>query len=416
MAEILVVRVQGTPEAHSAEWIVLDANGARIGGVIRGSLSELVTQVGNRRLVALIPGTDVLLAEPVLPAKAKSSSKLAQLVPYALEEQLASDIEELHFAIGRREPKQMATPVAVITRARMDAWIGVFTSAGLHPEAMYAETSGVPVVPNGVCVLIDGTRVYVKRQGKPGAVIDVDPLIEGLQLALDSGTEAREHVTLYVTETDYERERDLLEGLREFVASLQMKLLPDGPLPLLAATVVNTPSVNLLQGPYAVASPARIPLAPWRYAAALAGVLLLSHIGYKAVQYSQLKRQEAEIDAAIQQVFQAAMPGAPVPDPKDARSQMEARLTAIRGSNVTGGFMGALDTLSSALQQAPGTEVEALSYRSNTADVRLLAPNVGVLDQMRQSFAEQGANAEIQSANPRDNKIEGRLQVRLAGA
>lgn len=414
MAEVLVVRLQGTPDAYNAEWIVLDAAGGRIGGVVRGALSELATQAGDKRVVALIPGTDVLLAEPVLPAK--SAGKLAQLVPFALEEQLASDIEELHFAIGRRESQQTGTPVAVITRTRLEAWIAVLTAAGLRADSMYAETAGVPASANGVSVLIDGTRVYVKRENKPGAVIDVDPLIEGLQLALDSGAEAHEHVTLYVTETDYERERDLLEGLREFTASLQMKLLPEGALPLFAATVVNAPPVDLLQGQYVTASPVKASLAPWRYAAALAGVLLLSHIGYEAVQYTRLKRQETEIDAAIQQVFQATMPGAPNPDPKDARSQMEARLTAIRGANVTGGFMGALDTLTSALQRAPGTQVEAISYRANTTDLRVLAPNVGALDQIRQSVSTNGANAEIQSANPRDNKIEGRLQVRTAGA
>lgn len=415
MPEVLVVRLQGTPDALSAEWIVLDSNGGgRVGGAARGELTDLATQVGDKRLLVLIPGTDVLLAEPVLPAK--SSNKLAQLVPYALEEQLASDIEDLHFAIGRRTAQQPATPVAVITRGRIESWIAVLTAAGLRPDAMYAETAGLPSTANGVSLLIDGTRVYVKRENKPGAVIDVDPLIEGLQLALDSGAEAHEHVTLYVNETDYERERDLLEGLREFTASLQMKLLPDGALPLLASTVVSAPPVNLLQGPYLVASPVKLSLAPWRYAAALAGVFLLSHIGYKAVQYSQLKRQETELDAAIQQVFQAAMPGAPRPDPKEARSQMEARLTAVRGANVTGGFMGALDTLSSALQQAPGTQLEALSYRANTTDLRVLAPNASALDQIRQSVAAHGANAEIQSANPHENKIEGRLQMRAAGA
>jgi general secretion pathway protein L len=264
--------------------------------------------------------------------------------------------------------------------------------------------------------LIDGSRVYVKRENKPGAVIDVDPLIEGLQLALDSGSEAHEHVTIYVTETDYERERDLLEGLREFTASLQLKLMPDGALPLLAATVTSGSTVNLLQGAYVVASPSRMSFAPWRYAAILAGVLIAAHIGYKAVQYSQLKRRESELDAAIQQVFQASMPGAPRPDPNQARSLMEARLTAVRGANVTGGFMGALDTLANALEQAPGTQLEALSYKSNTTELRLSAPDVGALEHIRQSAAERGANAEIQSANPRANKVEGRLQLRTAGA
>ena len=120
--------------------------------------------------------------------------------------------------------------------------------AGLHADAIYAETAALPVTPNGVTLLIDGARVYVRRENTPGAVLEVEPLIEALQLALASGEESREHVTIYVSEDDYERERELLEGLREFTASLQLKLLPDGPLPLLAANIAQSAPVNLLQG------------------------------------------------------------------------------------------------------------------------------------------------------------------------
>ena len=48
----------------------------------------------------------MLLMEPELPAKA--GAKLAQMVPYALEEQLAEDIDDLHFAIGRRGAAEAA--------------------------------------------------------------------------------------------------------------------------------------------------------------------------------------------------------------------------------------------------------------------------------------------------------------------
>ena len=57
-------------------------------------------RAAGRRVCVLVPGTDVLLAEPEFPVKA--GAKLQQVVPYALEEQLAEDIDDLHFAIGKR--------------------------------------------------------------------------------------------------------------------------------------------------------------------------------------------------------------------------------------------------------------------------------------------------------------------------
>ena len=62
-------------------------------------------------MFVLVPGTDALLAEPVLPLK--SGAKLAQVVPFALEEQLATDVEDLHFAVGKREGRP-GTPVTVV--------------------------------------------------------------------------------------------------------------------------------------------------------------------------------------------------------------------------------------------------------------------------------------------------------------
>jgi type II secretion system protein L len=271
----------------------------------------------------------------------------------------------------------------------------------------------VPPTANGVTLLIDGSRVYVRREATPGAVLDVEPLIEAVQLGLASGEESREHVTIFVSVEDYERERDLLEGLREFTASLQLKLLPDGVLSLLAATAVQgAGAVNLLQGKYGVKRKLNVSFAPWRYAAILAGVFVVLHFGLKGWQYSHLKREDALLDSQIAEVYQLAMPGAAVPDPAVARRQMEARLSALRGGTPSGGMLATIGTLAEAVGRTPGTNVEALSYRDRTTDLRVLAPSVDALDQIRHFAAERGMTATIQSAAPRDSKYEGRMQFK----
>src|SRR5688572_17348284 len=313
MAELLVVRLNpaaSTAEGARCQWVAVDGSGTQVGRVQSGVLADAAPFAQGRKVVVLVPGTDVLLAEPVLPLK--SGAKLAQVVPFALEEHLAADVEDLHFALGKREGRP-GTPVAVVARERMDAWREALLLSGLHADALYAETAALTETAHGVPVLIDGPRVYVRREGAPGAVLDAEPLIEGLQLALASGEEAREHVTIYVSENDYERERDLLEGLREFTASLQLKLLPEGPLPLLAGAVLRHTPVNLLQGPYASKTKLHVSFAPWRYAAVLAVLFLTAHLALKTWQYFHYAAEEARIDAEIAQVYQQAMPGAAMP-------------------------------------------------------------------------------------------------------
>lgn len=418
MAETVVIRLLAPDRQVNAladvaggeiEWITVDASGARLGPVQRGSLLDAAPHCATRRTIVLAPGTDVLLAEPIVPLK---GGKLMQVIPFALEEQLASDVDTMHFAIGRRDSRP-GVPVAVASQARMDAWLAQLREAGIQPDSLYGESAMVPPTPNGVTLLIDGSRVYVRREATPGAVLDVEPLIEAVQLGLASGEESREHVTIFVSVDDYERERDLLEGLREFTASLQLKLLPDGVLSLLAATAVQgAGAVNLLQGKYGVKKKLNVSFAPWRYAAILAGVFLVLHLGLKAWQYSHLKREAALLDGQIAEVYQVAMPGAAVPDPAVARRQMEARLSALRGGTPSGGMLATIGTLAEAIGRTPGTNVEALSYRDRTTDLRVLAPSVDALDQIRHFATERGMTATIQSAAPRDSKYEGRMQFK----
>jgi general secretion pathway protein L len=293
MTEILVVRLSNHA---AAEWLTVDATGARINNVAIGSLEQAATEAIGRKVVVLVPGTDVLLSEPELPPK--SAAKLAQIVPFALEEQLASDVETLHFAIGKRDERP-GTPVAIVARKRMDEWLEALNSAGLVPSAMYADTQAVPVTPNGVTLLLDGTAVYVQRPQIPGTVLEIEPLLEALQFALEGGTESREHATFYLTEEHYERERDLLDGMREFTASLQLKLLPDGALPVMAATIAQQPGLNLLQGPYTVKSNIHVSLAPWRYAAILAGAFVVVHLGLKIAELRSLQQAETRLNGEI---------------------------------------------------------------------------------------------------------------------
>jgi hypothetical protein len=110
------------------------------------------------------------------------------------------------------------------------------------------------------------------------------------------------------------------------------------------------------------------------------------------------------------------MPGAPTPEPQAARKQMELRLAQLHGSAPVSGMMLTLATLGEALAKAPDANIEALSYRNDITDLRVLAPSVDALDRIRQVAVERGVAAEIQSASPRDSKFEGRLQFRTTGA
>jgi len=68
MAETLVIRLRAAPEAP-ASWLIVDANGARSGPARSGAVTEALPFVGGRRVLLLVPGSEVTLAEPELPLR-----------------------------------------------------------------------------------------------------------------------------------------------------------------------------------------------------------------------------------------------------------------------------------------------------------------------------------------------------------
>jgi general secretion pathway protein L len=411
MSETLVIRLRAADEAP-ASWLVVDENGARSGPLVNGPVADALNLATGRRVVLLLPGSDVTLAEPELPLR--GGARLAQVVPYALEEQLASDVDTLHFAVGARATGAAGTPVAIVSRSLMQRWHQQCEAAGIHAAAAYSDATAVPGSPVGCTLLLDEALLYVRRADALPFVLDAAPLPDVLDAIVPppaEGAEPGEHVTFYSSAADYERHRDVIEGLRARTATLQVKLLPDGPLPLMAAQAAGGAGVNLLQGPFAARSTLGTRLKEWRLPAVLAAGTALLFVANQGLGWWQARKAEQALDTQIAQMFAQILPGQPVVDP---RAQIQGVLGA--SASTGGGLLPAMTLLAQALAQAPAARIESMSFRGNALELRLTAPTVESLDGIKQSMSRDGFNAELQSATPRDGAVEGRLQVRLGQA
>ncbi len=409
MTETLVIRLRSTEDAP-ASWLIVDGNGARSGPVQSGPLGDALTIAQGKRTVVVLPAAEVTLAEPDLPP-VRGAARIAQAVPYALEEQLATELEQLHFAVGPRNPAISATPVAIVARNTLDRWQASWEAAGIQPEAAYAESSLLPASPNATVLVLDESTLHVKRPGAVAFALDANSLAEALAFVVPPGDERTEHVSVYATTSEYEANKALIEGLRERTATLQVKLLPDGLLPLLAAQLPAARPVNLLQGSYAPASSFGSQLQHWRLPVALAAATVLVFIGAQGFKLWQLHRTEQQLDAEIAQTFNTLLPGQPIVDP---RAQLQGVLGRAGGGQDA--LLPAVSLLAQAVSQSPATRVEGLAFRGGVLELRVLAPSIEALDGIRQTMSSRGAQVDLQSTNPRNQQVEGRLQVRLGAA
>ena len=398
---------------EETEWLTLDETGAPTPTRQRGSLSLAAAVWRTGRVVVLAPATQILLAEPELPPG--SGAKLARAVPFALEEQLTEDVDLLSFAIGRRRGNG-GTPVAVVSRAVLTAWLAELNAAGFDPQAIYADISAMPENPGQTVLWLERERLAVRRPGALPFAVELSPVKEALVVAgviadpLDSAEpKPKESAILYVTREDWARIQGDFEDLLEDFESLKVQLLTDGPLPWLARGLEAPEAVNLLQGEFSRTTDYSARWRQWRIAAALAVALLVVHIAAQALQIRHAKHDSAALDAEISQLFSESMPG---DAPTDPRRQMQAKLERIRKSGAGPQyFLRTLQTLSGALAVTPKTAISALSYREDALDMTVSAPSLAALSQLTQFVGKEGLAAEIQSSNPVAAGVEAHLHV-----
>jgi type II secretion system protein L len=97
MAESLIIQMR---DGVAPQWMVCNDDGHVAVNAMSGELAQALPLAVGRRVAVIVPGTEVLTTEAEAPAK--NAAKLAQVIPYALEERVADEIEDLHFAIGER--------------------------------------------------------------------------------------------------------------------------------------------------------------------------------------------------------------------------------------------------------------------------------------------------------------------------
>lgn len=411
MADWLLIRMPRTPE-QSASWIVVDSRGNPQGPPQSGPLSLAAPRAVNRRICVLVPGTDVLLAEPDVPMKA--GTKLHQVVPYALEEQLADDIDDLHFAIGKRAPDSSRTPVAVIRRSLIDEWLISLKSSGLEPESMYTDSDLLPQNPGQAVALLEEDVVVVRPPLGAPVTLPVEALGEALEIAQQGSPELAatgiRGLVLYTGAAEWHQHSAKIEALRERFDGIKIQLLSAGPLALFAQQLPVVTPINLLQGTYAPTTARTVGWKSWKVAAILLASLVGLHVAGKAAELTALKRSESTLDKSIGETFRQAMPGER--STLDARRRMEQRLAAAQSGGGPGGLLPALQAVVQARTVAPGTTLQALSFRQGTVEMKLSAKDASSLDHMSQSLRASGWQADLTSGNTTGSGYEGRIQIR----
>jgi len=368
--------------------------------VQRGTLDSILALAPGRRVVAFVPGADVRLAAVQVPARAPA--KILQAAPYALEDQLAEDVDTLHFAIGAPgRAEGGAHAVAIVARSRMEAWLAPLSERGVRPDALLPETLCLPAPEAGYWTgLAESGHVTVRTGAWTGFTCALADLGTYLRIA---DPDARTPLRLFVTrDVDFDfsqagRPVELLPGYGSGLEVLVRHWQPSG-------------SIDLLQGAWSEKQDWQRLAAPWRLAGALSGAwLVLSGAYYAADAWRtgrELAAQTAGNFTRCQQIF-----------PQDCVSEQLMPAVVEQQARLLGGGARAplfqlLGTLSAALQENPGLTLESLQFREGALYLGLTGSDLQALESLRGWYgARRDAVLHVETANAGAGGVQIRLKL-----
>lgn len=382
--------------SDQAEWRGPD------GAVQRGPLADLVGHAAGAQLLLIAPGEAVTLHRVPLPSQKRST--WARAVPYALEDQVAEDLETLHFAFSALADGAYL-PVAVVAHDALRGWLNRCDQAGIAPVAVIPEPLLLPWRDGDWSVWLEPHRAVVRTGRWEGFAAERDLLELLLNQALVEASDAKpQRLRVWggspptLAEADWELHRE--EG-------------PTEPLQWLATVYQPTQVINLLQGVYSRQAHWGRWLRPWKAAAALAGVWLLIQGIAQVHEHWSLQRELATLRAEIEQAFKDAVPSATrIVNP---RVQLETRLRELRpASTSSGAFLELLSHGGQPLAGFPAVTLRGFSYRDGQLDLDLQGGDPAVLDQLRQQLNQQtGVQAEVRTTQ-REGQIDSKVTLKRA--
>ena len=399
----------GFPQQVS--WLRSSDEGDRHQSMSRGSLNDVGREAAGCQMIVLVPGADVLLTAAVVPSRQRQH--IVSAIPYLLEDQLADDVDEMHFALGPRGSDGQV-PVAVVSRQRMHQWLEQLRDAGLEPDLMVPDVMALPLQQDGWTVLHDGDAVLVRQGPYGGAVIDTPAVSAWFELALaELGDSRPQHITLY--DCQYGSDARLLLQAGDIAVESQAQAEP--PLQFLARHFPDATVINLIQGDYSRREQIGRLFRPWRVALALLVSVMLLQMAVSLSSYLGLRSDSRHLQAEIERIYRDTFPDAK--KVIDARKQMEAKLAELGAAGADGGrgFLPLMAQVGKSLQKLDGIELRHAVYQDGRLSLSLKIKSLQLLEQLKQLLlAEADLSVDIQSAASRDDYVDAQLQLSRQGS
>ena len=352
-------------------------------------------------VIGVAPADTTTFHQVEVPTRKRSNMLAA--VPFAMEDSLSEDIDQLHFTVMDWAPDSPAQ-VAVLSRQTLEDWLETFKTGGAKLDAIIPEQYLLPIHPDSNATLV--------RQPDEHYVIKTGPY-QGFECDQDAfeywwGDENNHLLELAVN--DQELAAKLIADEGEHVSHWAIGEDFRGWIEQAPTQLDSAPS--LLHDDF---EPEHLkPGSSWlNIAAGLAVCALLLMAGSQWVEASKLQKRYEANQENIRKLFDEAFPGE---EYLNLPRRQIASLLSISEDDPADEIFQYLLEVSVEAAATNNAELEEINYRDQQLQIGISAPNFAALEKLANQINNlDGLQALLVSSGARDQRVTGQVKIVQGG-
>jgi type II secretion system protein L len=323
-------------------------------------------------------------------------------VPFLVEDQLADEIETLHFALDKS-----ADHVAIMDKALLSDCLAPFQDFDFNIDSCIPAQMLLPYQENCWLLHYDGTYCIIRTGKTSGFIIHKELLPTFLTSLVEKHGMPTAGIKAFVDEQHQDSELIAL-----FPEALAEKLSVENK-PLLTVAAANsdiTEEINLLQGEFITSTQWVKVWNRWRLAAYALLALVVLQTGASYFEYNSLAKDNLAMRQNMEKLYRELFPRGVVVNPEH---QMRTQLNELRKNSGGNNFVSQYATIGKVLNQFQGALLSSMNYDGNRGEFRLnlTLADYQAVDKLRSRLAAAGLVADLLSSNADNDRVQARLRI-----
>ena len=361
MNEFLIVRLNKKAE-QAAQWLVWsEAQGEVIASgelPSKENIGDLATYAQGRRTILLLSAQNTVITEIEIPSGAQR--QIEGMLPYLLEDDLAQDVDELHFTLLKKD--QGVAQICAVDSAWLSDVLDEFADIGCQVYKVLPDVLALPDTEQMSAVEIDG-QWLIKKSKYSGISVDKD----WLDLVVNSDWVQQDEDYLNLIAFSSLPPLNLAEGQN------WQNVEPVMVMQLLSQQAVST-NINLLSGVFKPSSSLRRYWKVWRKFTIAAIVLLCVTVVNNISTTSRYEAEAANYRAESERIFRQSLPGkTKIPHVRFLKEEMGREAKRLAGSSGDAAFLSLMNKLPPVLNQVPTLSMSNFKYDAGKDEIRIQA-------------------------------------------